>query len=75
MLQAQGLRIVYEPTVTIIHMEFGSTDHNAGVAQQLLNRARFVEKWENRLDECPAPDQSLVSRRRDARQGLRVLSR
>jgi GT2 family glycosyltransferase len=73
MLQAQGLRIVYEPTVTIIHTEFGSTDRNAGVAQQLVNRAQFVDKWRDRLNECPAADDSLIFRRRDARQGLRVL--
>jgi GT2 family glycosyltransferase len=55
-VRAQGRRVVYEPTSVIVHCEgiSSGTDLTAGVKQyQVLNRAKFIEKWHDALQRQP----------------------
>lgn len=53
-----GFSVFYEPNSVIVHCEgiSAGTDLSAGMKQyQVVNRAKFVEKWQARLQEQPAP--------------------
>lgn len=56
-VRAAGRRVVYEPTSVVIHCEgiSSGTDLTAGTKQyQVLNRAKFIEKWADMLKHQPA---------------------
>ncbi|MBT2117210.1 glycosyltransferase [Dyella sp. LX-66] len=56
-VRAAGRRVVYEPASVVIHCEgiSSGTDLSAGTKQyQLLNRAKFIEKWADALKRQPA---------------------
>jgi GT2 family glycosyltransferase len=53
-----GFSVFYEPNSVVVHCEgiSAGTDLSAGMKQyQVVNRAKFVEKWQARLQEQPAP--------------------
>jgi GT2 family glycosyltransferase len=58
--KAQGLHTIYQPASQIIHLEGGTCGTNAksGIKRfQEINRAKFVEKWKERLvDQSEPPD-------------------
>lgn len=56
-IRAAGFRVVYEPTVEILHFEFGSSSSSqAAIALQQRNRELFCERHAAALREChPAP--------------------
>jgi GT2 family glycosyltransferase len=57
-----GLRVVYEPTATVVHDEGGShgTDVSVGLKRyQERNRAVLVEKWRRRLADHGAPGDAI----------------
>jgi GT2 family glycosyltransferase len=57
-VQRQGLRVVYQPDSTIIHLEGGTsgTDLSAGPKKgQVRNREIFLEKWRSELETRPRP--------------------
>ncbi len=62
--RARGLRVLYEPRSRVVHVEGGTagTDESQGHKRhQQTNRAKFREKWQERLDaEHLAPDLSLL---------------
>lgn len=54
--RAEGRRVIYEPTSVVVHCEgiSSGTDLNAGVKQyQVINRAKFIEKWRDALQWQP----------------------
>jgi GT2 family glycosyltransferase/glycosyltransferase involved in cell wall biosynthesis len=56
-VRAAGRRVVYEPASVVIHCEgiSSGTDLTAGTKQyQVLNRAKFIEKWGDALKRQPA---------------------
>lgn len=57
-LRSQGLKVVYQPASVVVHIE-GATagnDETAGAKRsQLVNRAKFAEKWRGDLADRPAP--------------------
>jgi GT2 family glycosyltransferase len=57
--RARGLRVMYEPQARVVHIEGASagTDESAGHKRhQQLNRAKFVEKWRERLEAEQLPN-------------------
>jgi GT2 family glycosyltransferase/SAM-dependent methyltransferase len=61
-LRAKGYRVYYQPESVIVHFEGVSsgTDITAGVkSYQAVNRAKFVEKWQDVLRNQPAPPRQL----------------
>ncbi len=72
-----GLRVVYEPTAHVVHVEGASagTDVTSGPKRhQETNRVKFVEKWQERLqsDQFPS-DPTVVRVASDRGTGPRVL--
>jgi O-antigen biosynthesis protein len=49
-LRAQGLRVIYTPSVTIEHFEFGSQPSKAGRNAILERLPIFLSRWKNDLD-------------------------
>ena len=57
--RARGLRVMYEPSARVIHVEGASAgvDESAGHKRhQQLNRPKFVEKWGQRLEAEHLPN-------------------
>jgi GT2 family glycosyltransferase len=57
-VRQQGLRVVYQPESSIIHVEGGTSGTNLEVGPkraQIKNRERFLEKWRSRLESHPQP--------------------
>ena len=73
----RGLRVVYEPTAHVVHVEGASagTDTAAGPKRhQEANRPKFVEKWRDRLgSEQLRHDQHNLRRASDRGVGPRIL--
>lgn len=70
-----GLRVYYEPASTIIHCEgiSAGTDLQSGMKRhQVINQARFAEKWATELRNLPPPETPLNQALRWRRRG-RVL--
>jgi GT2 family glycosyltransferase/SAM-dependent methyltransferase len=71
-VRSLGLRTVYEPTSVVIHDEGVShgTDENVGIkAYQVVNRAKFEEKWAAELALQLPADAAHVQRAARRRQG------
>ena len=49
-LRAQGLRVIYIPSVTVEHFEFGSQPSKVGRSAILERLPIFVARWKNDLD-------------------------
>ena len=43
-LRERGLRVVYDPAITVFHFEFASSDRQRAVSQQETNRGRLLGK-------------------------------
>ena len=68
-IRAAGMRVVYEPKSTIVHLEGVSsgTSTDSGVKHhQVLNKPKFVKKWHRELEDHFEPD--TVSGLRAARR-------
>ena len=48
-LREQGWRIVYDPSASVLHMEFGTSGHANASEQMRRNRERFRDKHRDRL--------------------------
>lgn len=62
-VRESGLRVVFEPRSIVIHDEGVShgTDETQGVKQfQVVNHAKFVEKWHKVLESHPERDPEIV---------------
>lgn len=74
-----GLRTVYEPTSVVVHDEGIShgTDETSGIkAYQVVNKAKFEEKWAAELALQLPPDAAVVqraARRRTGPEGIVVV--
>ena len=67
-----GLRVVYEPTSVVVHLEGGThgTDENVGLkAYQVVNKAKFVAKWADELQDRMPPGPANVQRAARRRNG------
>jgi GT2 family glycosyltransferase/glycosyltransferase involved in cell wall biosynthesis len=57
-VRAAGLKVYYEPAATVIHFEgiTSGTDTGSGTKRyQVVNQAKFLEKWKDALARQPAP--------------------
>ncbi|MBN8483074.1 MAG: glycosyltransferase [Xanthomonadales bacterium] len=57
-VRAAGLRVLYEPRARVIHFEgiTAGTDTGSGMKRyQVVNQAKFLDKWRNELARQPAP--------------------
>ncbi len=69
-----GLRVVYDPAVTIIHLEFGSSRNpDAPRAQMQRNRDIFLDRHRDWLKTRQPPDPGLALRARSATRRPHVL--
>jgi len=62
-IRSLGLRVVYEPRSVVVHDEGIShgTDETQGVKRyQVVNQAKFVEKWATELAAQPAPGSTNI---------------
>jgi GT2 family glycosyltransferase/glycosyltransferase involved in cell wall biosynthesis/SAM-dependent methyltransferase len=72
-IRQAGYKVVYQPNAVVFHVEFGSSDARQGVDLQLRNRARFRDKWGDRLLEQSPPLPERLFAARDRREGRRIL--
>lgn len=71
-VRAQGLKVYYEPSSTVIHCEgiSAGTDLSAGMKRhQVTNQATFAAKWQQALREQPPAGTSLMRALRWRRRG------
>ncbi len=74
-VRAAGLRVLYQPASTVFHFEgiTAGTDTASGIKQyQVLNQAKFVERWADALTRQPKPGTPIVLAR-EHRVAQRVL--
>jgi glycosyltransferase involved in cell wall biosynthesis len=73
----RGLRVLYEPTAVVIHVEGATAGTDADPRQkryQELNRPKFVSKWRHRLEhEHLRPDVTNIRPAADRHAGPHVL--
>ena len=75
-VRSLGLRVVYEPTSVVVHLEGGThgTDEAVGLkAYQVVNRSKFVAKWADALQEQLPPDPANVQRAARRRNGKGIV--
>ncbi|MFO7570394.1 MAG: glycosyltransferase [Smithellaceae bacterium] len=54
-IREMGLKIIYQPEVSVIHYEFGSAASMEDVLDlQKMNQKKFFHKWQNHLDSLCA---------------------
>lgn len=73
-LRRRGYRVMYQPTATVIHYEFGSaTSRDSSLGLQTVNRRKFREKWKEVLDSShhEPSEQSLLTARERLPAGMR----
>lgn len=74
-IRDDGLRVLYQPGATVIHFEgiTSGTDTGSGIKRyQVLNQAKFAERWRERLIEQPQPG-TPISIAREHRVAGRIL--
>lgn len=57
-VRAAGLRVIYQPASRVIHFEgvTGGTDTSSGTKRyQVINQAKFLERWRDALARQPEP--------------------
>ncbi|HYI22380.1 MAG TPA: glycosyltransferase [Candidatus Limnocylindrales bacterium] len=69
----KGGSVLYQPRSAVFHLEFGSSPSQGAPRLQQRNRERFVGKWQTDLEQRDEQSRTASLRRRDRRQGLRVL--
>ncbi len=67
-LQDNGYHVLYDPRVTVMHLEFGSGPSEAGIILQKRNQARFAKKHAIRLAGQMDPCQAQLHAARFSRQ-------
>ena len=77
-VRAAGLKVYYEPQSTVIHFEgiSAGTDTGSGMKRyQVVNREKFLDKWQSALALQPAPidDAALAPRAATFRRDKRLL--
>lgn len=77
-VRAAGLKVYYEPRSTVIHFEgiTAGTDTGSGTKRyQVVNREKFLEKWNSALVQQPPPidDAALAPRAATFRREKRLL--
>jgi len=80
-VRAHGLQVWLAPAATVVHHEgiTSGTDLGSGIKRhQVVNREKFLQRWQEQLQEFPAPvvdpdDSAEVRRARDHRLRGRVL--
>jgi GT2 family glycosyltransferase/glycosyltransferase involved in cell wall biosynthesis len=74
-VRASGLKVWYEPAATVVHFEgiTSGIDTGSGTKRyQIVNRAKFVDKWKDALARQPAPG-TPIARAATHRASRRVL--
>ncbi len=75
-LWEMGYRVIYEPSVRILHYEFASSSHEAAASLSERNQARFFAKHRDKLAQHldPVPENILIARsaRREATRVLLI---
>jgi O-antigen biosynthesis protein len=73
----QGLRVLYEPTAVVVHVEGATTGNDVTTGHkrfQEQNRPKFVEKWRERLEsEHKRPSPANLPGAADRHRGPHVL--
>jgi glycosyltransferase involved in cell wall biosynthesis len=75
----RGLRVLYEPTAVVVHIEGATAGNDPDVGHkryQEQNRHKFVEKWRNRLESehgYPAPANTRIAANRHSGQHVLVI--
>ncbi len=80
-IRERGLKVRIQPAATIVHHEgiTSGTDLNSGIKRyQVVNRQKFLDRWQGALDSYPEPivdpdDRTEIRRARDHRLAGRVL--
>lgn len=57
-VRSRGLRVIYQPASRVVHFEgiTGGTDTGSGTKRfQVINQAKFLERWQADLARQPAP--------------------
>jgi GT2 family glycosyltransferase len=73
-LWERGMRVVYEPTATILHYEFGSSQSAlAAISLQARNQKRFAERHRRALERHEDSRTGQILRARSAHTERRIL--
>jgi GT2 family glycosyltransferase/glycosyltransferase involved in cell wall biosynthesis len=74
-VRAAGLKVYYQPAAAVVHFEgvTSGTDTGSGTKRfQVVNQAKFVERWKDALARQPAPGTPIAIAREHRAKG-RVL--
>ena len=58
-VREQGLKVMYQPAATVVHFEgvTSGTDESSGTKRyQAVNREKFIQRWQHRLERQPQQD-------------------
>jgi GT2 family glycosyltransferase/glycosyltransferase involved in cell wall biosynthesis len=71
-VRAAGLKVYYQPDATVVHFEgvTSGTDTGSGTKRyQVINQAKFVERWKDALARQPAPGTPIAIAREHRARG------
>ncbi|MBE9528503.1 MAG: glycosyltransferase, partial [Proteobacteria bacterium] len=69
-----GYKVVYQPKVSVIHYEFGSSGRDSAVKLQAENRKKFADKWKSELSTFASPgEKGILKARATGKSAGRVL--
>ncbi len=68
-LHENGYKVIYEPSVTILHYEFGSSQGNDATSLQKRNRKAFIEKHQDYLAQKLRPTEANILKARFSQIG------
>lgn len=72
-VRSRGFKVVYQPSVSVVHYEYGSGSFKKALRMAQANQAKFFTKWKDSLEGHCAPSSGNMLYARDKRRGRRVL--
>lgn len=72
-LHENGYKVIYEPSINILHYEFGSSQGNDATALQKRNRKAFVDKHPDYLANKLKPTEENILKARFSRSDVKTV--
>jgi GT2 family glycosyltransferase/glycosyltransferase involved in cell wall biosynthesis len=75
-VRARGLRVLMQPAAKVVHFEgiTSGTDTTSGTKRyQVVNQAKFAERWHTALTQQPAPGGDIVRAREHRARGRMLI--
>lgn len=68
-----GFEVIYQPEVSVVHYEHGSSSFKSASALSVGNRRKFFEKWSNELDKSYSSAAENVLLARDSSRNKSIM--